>query len=381
VRYGDLIATTAFGLEAVVARELRALGYDEQKVEDGRVSFRGDAAAIARANLWLRSAERVLVRVGEFDAEDFGALFDGVRALPWGDWLSRESAFPVRAKAVRSTLMSTRDCQSLTKKAIVEALKDRYGGAWFEENGAKTQVDVSILKDRVTVALDSSGAGLHKRGYRTRGGTAPLRETVAAGLVQLSHWSEQRPLVDPFCGSGTIVVEAAMIGRKLAPGLGRSFDAEQWPVIDAGVWAQAREEAKDTATGAVAHTLIGTDSDRRALGHARYHADAAGVGADIHFQEADVAALRSKRSYGCVITNPPYGERLGDRPQAEELYRALAGAVAALDTWSIYVLTAHPGFERIFGRRAQRRRKLYNGRIECTYYQYPGPRPPRRDSV
>jgi putative N6-adenine-specific DNA methylase len=273
--------------------------------------------------------------------------------------------------------MSVRDCQSIVKKAIVENIKQRCGGDWLAEDGPQYQVDFSILKDRVTIALDSSGAGLHKRGYRDRGGIAPLRETLAAALVLLSYWNPERPFADPFCGSGTIVIEAALIGRALAPGLGRSFAAEGWPQLGEELWRRARQEARDQARPAPAHRLAGTDIDKRALDFARHHAARAGVGDDVHFQEADVGALTSKRSYGCVLTNPPYGERLGDRRDAEELYRRLAAAVEPLDTWSVYVLTAHPGFEQIFGRRATRRRKLYNGRIECTYYQYAGPRPPR----
>ena len=374
----ELIATAAFGLEAVVARELEKLGYAKQKVEDGRVTFVADVEGIARANLWLRSADRVLLEVGDFVARDFGELFDGIRAIPWPEWLAADAAFPVRGKAVRSQLMSVRDCQSITKKAIVESMNERHARDWFDESGAEYQVDVSILKDRVTVALDTSGSGLHKRGYRTRGGVAPLRETLAAALVQLSYWNADRPFVDPFCGSGTIAVEAALLGRDMAPGMRRSFAAEQWPQVPAEAWTRAREEASDRLRPPTVHLLHGSDLDDRALDQARYHAAQAGVGEDIHFQRMDVAELRSKRSYGCVITNPPYGERLGDREQAEDLYRRLAAAIEPLDTWSTYVLASHPRFEQVFGRRATRRRKLYNGRIECTYYQYAGPRPPRR---
>jgi len=377
----DLIATAAFGLESVVAREVGQLGYEVTSVEDGRVCFAGPPAAIARANLWLRSADRVLVRVGAFEARDFGELFDRVRELPWPDWLGADAAFPVRGRAVRSTLMSVRDCQAITKKAIVESLRSAYGGEWLAESGSAYQVDFSILKDRVTVALDTSGDGLHKRGYRTQGGAAPLRETLAAALVQLSYWSAERPFLDPFCGSGTIPIEAAMIGRRLAPGAMRSFAAEAWPQLDAELWRRSREEASDSAVAAPVHPLIGTDIDEHSLDQARFHAQNAGVAADVHFQRADVGALKSKRKYGCVITNPPYGERLGDRAEAEGLYRRLASALAPLDTWSVYVLASHPRFEQVFGRRATRRRKLYNGRIECTYYQYAGPRPPYRHST
>ncbi len=374
----DLIATTAFGLESVVSREVQKLGYEVPLVEDGRVHFRGPVEAICRANLWLRSADRVLVRVGEFEAKDFGVLFDRVRELPWATWLGADAAFPVNGKAVRSTLMSVRDGQSIIKKAIVENMRSRFGGEWLPETGPQYSVEFSILKDRVTVALDSSGAGLHKRGYRDLSGTAPLRETLAAALVQLSYWNRDRPFVDPFCGSGTIAIEAAMIGRQMAPGAGRAFASEAWPQLGPELWRRSREEALDMVQPAPTHKLIGTDIDRRSLELARRHALRAGVADDVHFQDADVADLKSSRSYGCVITNPPYGERLGDREAAEELYRRLATAMESLETWSTYVLASHPDFERVFGRRAPRRRKLYNGRIECTYFQYPGPRPPRQ---
>lgn len=374
----DLIATAAFGLESVVAREVGELGYEIRAVEDGRVRFRGPPEAVCRANLWLRCADRVLVEVGSFDARDFGELFDRVRALPWRDWLGGDAAFPVRARAVRSTLMSVRDCQAIAKKAIVDSVRGGSGDEWLPETGPVYQIDLSILKDRVTVALDSSGAGLHKRGYRIRSAAAPLRETLAAALVKLSYWQPERPFADPFCGSGTIAIEAALIGRGLAPGAGRPFAAEAWPQIGASMWAAARQEAADGAAPALGSVLTATDCDEHALELARFHAGRAGVAADIHFQRQDVGDLRSKRKYGCVITNPPYGERLGDRTAAEALYRRLARAVAPLDTWSVYVLAAHPHFERVFGRRASRRRKLYNGRIECTLYQYAGPRPPNR---
>lgn len=374
----DLIATAAFGLEAVVAREIIALGYEVGVVEDGKVCFRGPMDAICRANLWLRSADRLLVVIGIFEARDFGELFERVRGLGWSDWLEPGAAFPVRAKAVRSTLMSVRDCQAIAKKAIVESLRAVRGGEWIDETGPVYQVDLSILKDRVTIAIDTSGSGLHKRGYRLRGGEAPLRETLAAALVQLSYWGPGRPFADPFCGSGTIAVEAALIGRGVAPGLGREFAAEAWPQLGPDRWRLARVEARDRIAPPLDQRLIATDNDERALDRGRFHAERAGVGADIHFQCRDVGELKTRRKYGCLITNPPYGERLGDSLQAEILYRRLAEVVAPLDTWSVYVLTAHPRFEHVFGRRAGRRRKLYNGRIECTYFQYPGPRPPHR---
>ena len=372
----ELIATTSFGLEAVVARELTQLGYTEQRVEDGRVTFRGDAAAVCRANLWLRSAERVLLKMGDSEARDFGALFDQTRALPWSDWLPADASFPVRGKSVRSGLHSVPDCQSIVKKAVVESLKDAYHSDWFAESGALYGIEVSILKDRATLTIDTTGPGLHKRGYRTLSGIAPLKETLAAALVQLSYWNSERPLIDPFCGTGTIPIEAAMIGRNMAPGLNREFAAEAWPRIEPKLWEEARREARDVAIASLQETLVGTDLDENAVSLARYHAERAGVAENIQFEAKAFANLSTRRKYGCLICNPPYGERSGDLEEAEAIYRETARVFKRLDTWSKYVLTSHPEFERLVGRPADRRRKLYNGRIECAYYQYQGPKPP-----
>lgn len=372
----QLIATAAFGMEAVVARELEQLGYTDQTVADGRVTFTADEAAVCRCNLWLRSAERVLLKMGEFDAGDFGELFDRTHELPWHEWLPAEARFPVRGKSVRSRLTTVPDCQSIVKKAIVEKLKSRYRRDWFEETGPTYAVEVALLKDRATLTLDTSGAGLHKRGYRTLAGPAPLKETLAAGLVQLSFWNRDRPLVDPFCGTGTIPIEAALIGRNIAPGLNRDFAAETWPRIPRSLWDEARREARYAVTAPLDIPIIGTDADAGVLSLARYHAKQAGVADEIHFQQQPFARFTTKKQYGCIICNPPYGERMGEQEQAEALYREMPRIFAPLETWSIYVLTALPQFEALYGRRANRRRKLYNGRIECTYYQYHGPRPP-----
>lgn len=373
-----LVATAAFGLEAVVARELDALGYTEHRTEDGRVAFTADPLAVARTNLWLRSADRVLVEVGRFPATDFGQLFDGAHALPWEEWIPEDAAFPVRGKAVRSQLMSVPDAQALVKKAIVERLKARYRRNWFAETGAPVPIEVGIVRDQVTLSIDSSGAGLHKRGYREGVGQAPLKETLAAALVLLSHWNRDRLLADPFCGSGTIPIEAALIGRDIAPGAARRFAAESFPWIDAAHWQRAREEARDRARPALGERILATDSDRRALGQARKHAARAGVDADIHIQQAAVGEFRTSREYGCVICNPPYGVRLGGDGEVERVYADMADAFAPLASWSLYVLTTHPRLEALFDRKATRRRKLYNGGIECTYYQFAGPRPPLR---
>ncbi|MBX3437723.1 MAG: class I SAM-dependent RNA methyltransferase [Planctomycetaceae bacterium] len=372
-----LIATAAFGLEAIVKRELQQLGYEPTSVEDGRVRFSGDAAAIARTNLWLRSADRVLLEVGEFEAHDFGELFDRTHTLPWEQWLSVDAAFPVTGRSVKSQLHSVPDCQRIVKKAIVERLKAVHHRDWFDETGPSYPVDVSLLRDRATLTIDTSGAGLHKRGYRTLVGRAPLKETLAAALVQLSFWNASRPFADPCCGSGTIPIEAALLGRHIAPGINRSFIAEQWPQVEHRVWNDARTEARDVIRAKPEFRLIGTDIDASELTLARQHAAAAGVADDVHFQQRPLAEFSTPHKYGCLITNPPYGERLGEAAEVEVLYRELGRWFRELETWSAYVLTSHPNFERLFGKSAERRRKLYNARIACTYYQYQGPRPPR----
>lgn len=374
----ELIATAAFGLESVVARELEALGYGDLTVENGRVTFRADEAAIARTNIWLRSADRVLVKVGAFEATTFDELFEETRELPWPKWIPVDGAFPVSGKSVRSGLFSVPDCQSIVKKAVVESLKGAYRRDWFEETGPKYQIEVSLLKDVATLTIDTSGPGLHKRGYRKLTSGAPLKETLAAALIQLSRWHPERALIDPFCGSGTIPIEAALIGLNMAPGLRREFSAEAWPLIPAKVWKTAREEAGDLVRQDADLHILGSDLDEEVLSLARYHAREAGVAERIHLQRLPAAEVRSRHKYGYLICNPPYGERLGERPEVEELYREMGRAFKALDTWSLYVLTAHPDFERLFGRRADRKRKLYNGRLECTYHQFFGPRPPRR---
>lgn len=374
----ELMATTAFGLEAVVARELKDLGYAEHTLTDGRVRFRADAAAVCRANVRLRAASRVVIVIGEFTACDFGALFEQTRALPWEQWVPAEGAFPVRGRSVKSQLHSVPDCQRIVKKAIVERLKPVHAREWFDESGPLYGIEVSLLNDVVMLTLDTSGDALHRRGYRTYVGEAPLRETLAAALVLLSYWNRERPLVDPCCGTGTIAIEAALIGRGMAPGLGRSFAAEGWPQIDSALWEAAREEARGLVQPALPIKIIGTDIDARAVALARRHARAAGVADDVHIQQQPLAELRSSKKYGCIITNPPYGERIGDLREVERLYCEMGRVFAALDTWSLYVLAAHTGFERLFGRTADRRRKLYNSNLACTYYQYFGPRPPSR---
>jgi putative N6-adenine-specific DNA methylase len=379
----QLIATSAFGIEAVAARELKWLGYDDQQVETGRITFAGDEEAICRTNIWLRTADRVLLKMGEFTALTFDELFEGTRALPWDEWLPGDAQFPVDGKSVSSKLASVPDCQAIVKKAIVEKMKQRYKKQWFEESGPLYRIEVSLLKDRATLTVDTSGPGLHKRGYRDLVSEAPLKETLASALLLISRWKTGRELIDPFCGSGTIPVEAAMIAANIAPGAKRSFSAEGWPQVPDGLWNRVREEAADKARLADEPgfgdeiSIHGSDIDDGVLRLARRHAERAGVSQFIHFQRRDFSEISSKHKYGFIITNPPYGERIGEIPEVERLYREMGRAFKKLDTWSFYILTSHPRFEALFGRKADKRRKLYNGRIQCNYYQFFGPPPPR----
>lgn len=373
----DLIVCTAFGLEAVAARELRALGYDAKGIQPGRLLFKGDMAAICRANMWLRSADRVMVRIDEFEAADFDTLFDRIRELPWERWLPKDAEFPVNGRSIKSQLSSVPACQRAAKKAIVERLKTAHHTAILPETGPRFSIDLSLLKDRVTLAIDTTGASLHKRGYRQLVGAAPLKETMAAALILLSFWRPERPLIDPFCGSGTIPIEAAMIARNMAPGVGREFMAQHWPAIESKYWSNAKSEAHDLTTDEQSLRIQGSDIDRKVLALARHHAKQAGVDSNVVFHTRSFADLASNEPYGCVICNPPYGERIGEEQQIMALYESMEHVLGNLDTWSHYVLTAFPKLEQSMRRKADRKRKLYNGRIECTYYQFHGPRPPR----
>ena len=370
----ELIATTTAGLEAVVRRELEALGYTARVQQVGRVCFAGEPSAICRANLWLRCADRVLLRMGGFEARDFGELFDRTYALPWERWIGPEAAFPVRGRSVKSQLSSVPACQKIVKKAIVEKLRAAHRTETLPETGPTCTVEVALLDDLATLTLDTTGAGLNKRGYRTLVGQAPLKETLAAAMVMLSFWRPERALIDPFCGAGTIPIEAAMIGLNMAPGLNRSFAAEDWPALSASLWQGARAEARDLARPDTQLTITGFDIDAEEISLARYHAKQAGVDGHVHFQAQPFADLSSARQYGCVICNPPYGERLSHSDEVEALYRSIPPVLSRLETWSHYVLTARRDFEKLVGRPADRRRKLYNGRIECTYYQFHGPK-------
>lgn len=371
----ELIATAAFGLEAIVAKELRDLGYTNQMTENGRVTFYGDAEAVCRTNIWLRTADRVLLKAGEFNAATFEELFQQTKALPWQEWLPADAEFPVAGKSIKSKLFSVPDCQAIVKKAIVEKLKQVYKKSWFEETGPKYKIEVGLLKDRATLTIDTSGPGLHKRGYRELTSVAPLRETLAAALVGISKWPADHVLADPFCGSGTIPVEAALQALRIAPGIRRRFISEEWPVIAPRCWQKARQEAQDLVIRDKMLRILGTDTDDKVLSLARHHARKAGVENHIHFQRLPFSQFRSRFDYGYIICNPPYGERLGEVREAEVIYRAMGSVFRQLPNWSFFVISSHKDFEKLFGRQADKKRKLYNGRIECTYYQYFGPQP------
>lgn len=374
----DLIATSTFGIEAIVARELKELGYDNITVENGRVTFVGNEKAICDTNLWLRCADRVYLKIGEFKATSFEELFQQVKALPWENYLPIDAEFPVNAKSVKSKLFSLSDIQAISKKAVVEKMKEIYFKDWFEESGGKYPILVSILKDKVTVSIDTSGTGLHKRGYREAQGEAPLKETLAAAMIKISRWHPDRTLIDPLCGSGTIPIEAAMIGRNIAPGLNRSFISEKWDFIPEDLWKDAKKKAYKAIEYDRELDIYGYDIDGRVAKIAMENSIEAGVDDCIHFQRRPVGELSTKKKYGYIICNPPYGERLSEKKEVEKLYSEMGKVFSSLDTWSYYVLTSHEGFQEAFGKKANKNRKLYNGRIKCYYYQYFGPRPPRR---
>ncbi|RNB79405.1 class I SAM-dependent RNA methyltransferase [Brevibacillus nitrificans] len=377
----ELIATATFGLESVVAEEVKALGYTDVQVENGKVTFTAEISAIARTNLWLRTADRVRLKIGEFQATTFDELFEKTKALPWADWITEDGTFPVEGKSVKSTLFSVPDCQAIVKKAVVESLKKTYKRDWFEENGPLYKIEVALLKDVATLTIDTSGPGLHKRGYRELIGTAPLKETMAAALIMLSRWKPDRVFMDPFCGSGTIPIEAALIGQNIAPGMNREFVSESWPTIPKAAWREARAETHDLARYDQKLEIIGTDNDEEILKIARRNASEAGVDDLIHFQRMDVRDIRTKKKYGYLICNPPYGERLGEWKQVSRMYGEMGKTFAALDTWSFYVITSDELFEEHFGRKASKKRKLYNGNMKVDYYQFFGPKPPRPSMV
>ncbi|MDW8799608.1 class I SAM-dependent RNA methyltransferase [Clostridium sp. A1-XYC3] len=372
-----LIATATFGLESIVASELKELGYDDLKIENGKVTFQGDERDIVTCNMWLRTADRILIKMAEFKAVTFEELFQGTLAVDWGSIMPVDAFMHVEGKSVKSTLFSVPDCQSIVKKAIIEGMKRKYKRDWFSEEGPRYRVEVALLKDIVTLTLDTSGTGLHKRGYRENAGGAPIKETLAAALVLLSKWEPSRLLADPMCGSGTIPIEAALIGKNIAPGLNRSFISEQWDIIPKSIWEESRRFAKN-AVNNKEFKIMASDMDGRVIRTAMENAKKAGVDEYISFQKMPMQDFSSKKRYGFIITNPPYGERLGEVKQVEALYKDMGEVFSRLKDWSYFVITAHPEFQKHFGKDADKNRKLYNGRLKCYYYQYLGPKPEKK---
>lgn len=375
----ELIATTTFGLEAVCKRELMNLGYEKVNVENGKLTFKATERDIAKTNIWLRTADRVLLKMGDFKALTFDELFEKTKALPWEEWIPEDGNFIVEGKSISSKLFSISDCQRIVEKAIVEKLKTKYDVSWFEKTGAKYTVEVSLLKDIATLTIDTSGEGLHKRGYRDRAGDAPIKETLAAAMILLSYWNKERTLLDPFCGSGTIPIEAAMIGKNIAPGLDRNFAAEEWPNIDKQFWTDEKRAAFKVIDNDIKLDILGCDIDKRSILRARDNAANLGLEEDIQFFMKDMRDVDLKNEYGVVITNPPYGERMGENEEVQQLYTDLGDKFREFDTWSMYVITSEEEFEKLYGKKADRKRKLYNGRIKVDYYQFYGPRPPKKE--
>ncbi len=367
-----LVATSAMGLESIVADEVKALGFNTTS-DNGKIYFQGDETAIAKTNMWLRVADRVRIIAGEFHATTFDDLFEQTKAIPWERFLPVDAAFPVAGKSVKSTLYSVPDCQAIVKKAIVERLKMAYKRIGFlDESGPLFKLEVSILKDKVTLTIDSSGTGLHKRGYRVGQGDAPLKETLAAALVKLTRWNPDRPFVDPFCGSGTIAIEAAMMGQNIAPGYNREFLSEQWPWIKKSIWDQVREEVEDVANYDQPLAITGFDVDPRMIKVAQENAMEAGFMDIIQFQQRDVKDLTVEGLNGVMVGNPPYGERLGEVEEAEDITRVLGRIMKEHPSWSVYMLSSLENFETMYGKKATKKRKLFNGFIRTDFYQYWG---------
>lgn len=377
----ELIAPCHFGLESVLKREIQDLGYEISSVEDGRVSFWGDAQAICDANVFLRTAERILLKVGSFKAETFDELFEKTKALPWENYIPKNGKFWVaKAASVKSKLFSPSDIQSIMKKAMVERLKMKYRLQWFEEDGSSYPIRVFLMKDMVTIGIDTTGTSLHKRGYRQMTVKAPITETLAASLIMLTPWKKDRILVDPFCGSGTFPIEAAMIAANIAPGMNRSFTAESWEnIIPKRAWYDAVDEANDLVDTNINVDIQGYDLNPDAVKAARQNAKDAGVDHLIHFQERAVKDLRHPKKYGFIITNPPYGERLEEKRDLPALYREFGESFKRLDSWSAYMITSYEEAEKFFGRKADKNRKIYNGMLKTYFYQFQGPKPPRRE--
>ncbi|MDE0581935.1 class I SAM-dependent RNA methyltransferase [Planococcus sp. A6] len=370
-----LLATAAMGLESIVANEVKELGY-ETTTDNGKVFFEGTARDIAKTNLWLRTADRVKLIAGEFEATTFDDLFEQTKAIEWEKYLPVDAEFPVQGKSVKSKLHSVPTCQSIVKKAIVERMKKAYHrNAFLDESGPRFKIEVSILKDKVQLSIDTSGAGLHKRGYRVGQGEAPLKETLAAALIKLSRWSPDRPFVDPFCGSGTIVIEAAMIGQNIAPGYNREFDSEQWPWIGSKIWEEVRAEAEEQADYDQPLNILGTDIDHRMIQIAEENVIEAGFAGIVRLQQRQVTDFTTTEENGVVIGNPPYGERIGEVEVIEEMIGDMGQMFSKYPTWSVYMLSSMEGFEKLYGQKATKKRKLYNGFIRTDLFQFWGERP------
>lgn len=377
----ELYSPCHFGLESVLKREILDLGYEITEVVDGRVSFKGDEAAIARANIFLRTTERVMIQIGSFKAVTFEELFQGIKSLPWEKYIPKNGKFWVKkAASIKSKLFSPSDIQKIVKKAMVARLSEKYNLSWFPEDGASYPLRITILKDVVTVGIDTSGESLHKRGYRKMTAKAPLTETLAAALISLTPWKKDRILIDPFCGSGTIPIEAALMGLNIAPGLKRDFEAMTWTnIIKESFFQQAREEALDLVDRETKLSIQGYDIDGAVLEAARHNARLAGVEEQIHFQRRDISKLASPKKYGFVITNPPYGERLEEKETIPELYRIMGESLKNLENWSYYIISGYQDAEACIGRKADKNRKIYNGMMKTYFYSYPGPKPPKKE--
>ena len=381
MRRYELIAPCHFGMEAVLKKEIIELGYDVSEVADGRITFLGDEEALCRANVFLRTAERVLIKIGRFTAETYEELFQGTKALPWEEYIPRDGRFWItKAASVKSKLFSPSDIQRIMKKAMVERMKEHYGLERFPEDGESFPVRVFLLKDEVTVGLDTTGESLHQRGYRKLTAKAPIAENLAAAMILLTPWHRDRILVDPFCGSGTIPIEAAMMAANMAPGMKRSFTAQNWPhVVGRNVWQDTLEEARELVDLSVETDIQGYDMDDAMVSIARENAKLAGVEKLIHFQRREVAQLSHPKKYGFIITNPPYGERLEEKEALPALYQTIGRRFRSLDDWSLYLITSYEQAERDIGRKADKNRKIYNGMMKTYYYQFLGPKPPRRE--
>ncbi len=376
----ELIAPCHFGLESVLKKEILDLGYEISQVEDGKVTFWGDAEAICRANIFLRTTERILLKVGSFRAVTFEELFQGTKALPWEEFIPKDGKFWVKkAGSIKSKLFSPSDIQSIMKKAMVERMKQAYSVSVIPETGVSYPVRVSLYKNEVTVALDTTGESLHKRGYRKMTSKAPIEETLAAALIMLTPWNKDRILVDPFCGSGTFPIEAAMIAANIAPGMNRSFLSEDWKnIIPRKCWYDAMDEANEMVDDTVSVDIQGYDLDGEVIKAARANAELAGVAHMIHFQQRPVSELSHPKKYGFIITNPPYGERIEDKRNLPALYSQIGERFRGLDSWSAYVITSYEDVEKHMGRKADKNRKIYNGMMKTYYYQFMGPKPPKR---